>query len=496
VITYDRSHQILDQYGRLIYYQIVDGENINTTIDFKLQPDGRISYFNTGKLKWFLMDSTFTVVDSILCTNFVSDQHDIQVLRNNHYLMFAEETRIMNLSSFHWFGFNHNQPGSTNAQVSGVVIQEFDENKSLVWEWKAHDHYQFGDVDQKWLQNPNRVDWTHANAVEQDKDGNILLSLRHFDEITKIDHSTGDIIWRLGGKQNQFTFPNDPLRFTGQHDIRRVSDSSITMFDNGQYTNPAMGRGLEYSLDETNKIATLIWEYVYDSSMYSLACGSHQIIGNGNHLIDFGFWAGTNPWMVIVKPDKSKVMELSSPDNFISYRAFNYTSLPWQLQRPVIECQKIGNEYYLVAEPCHPEYRWSTGATTPSIPITETGEYWVFVPYGEGFLSSERIKITDIFNPCTQTGISPTPMADEIRLQIMPNPASEKVRICFNLSAETNVIIDLTNELGILMQRTVEGSYPAGSHEITMNALPLNKGVYFITLRTEKTQITKKLFIQ
>jgi hypothetical protein len=257
-----------------------------------------------------------------------------------------------------------------------------------------------------------------------------------------------------------------------------------------------MGRGLEYALDETNKIATLIWEYIYDSSMYSLACGNHQFIGNGNHLIDFGFWAGINPWLLVVKPDKTKVMEFSSPDNFISYRAFNYTSLPWQLRRPEINCQKIGTEYYLVAEPGHPEYRWSTGATTPSIPITDTGEYWVFVPYGEGYLSSERIRITDIFNPCTQTGISSMPMPGETRLQIMPNPASEKVRIRFNLSTGSNVIIDLTNELGILIQRTVEGCYPAGSHEIIMNAVPLNKGIYFISLRTEKNQVTKKLFIQ
>src|SRR5512138_3527317 len=176
----------------------------------------------------------------------------------------------MNLSSYHYFGLNHNVPGSTNAEVFGVVIQEFNENKELVWEWKGHDHYQFGDVDPIWLFNPNKVDWTHANAVERDTDGNILLCLRHFNEITKIDYATGNIIWRLGGKQNQFSFPNDPVRFTGQHDIRRVGNSSVTLFDNGQYTNPPVSRALEYELDESNKVATLEWEYIYDSSLTSI----------------------------------------------------------------------------------------------------------------------------------------------------------------------------------------------------------------------------------
>ncbi|GIT32243.1 MAG: hypothetical protein Ct9H300mP2_3220 [Candidatus Neomarinimicrobiota bacterium] len=43
------------------------------------------------------------------------------------------------------------------------------------------------------------IDYVHANAIELDNDGNILLSCRHMDEITKINHQTGEIIWRLGG---------------------------------------------------------------------------------------------------------------------------------------------------------------------------------------------------------------------------------------------------------------------------------------------------------
>lgn len=495
---FDRSHQILDQYGRLVFYQIITSSNLNPTIDFKLQPNGLISFFHTVKLKWYFMDSTFSVVDSIQCQNFISDQHDIQLLPNKHYLMFGEETRIMNLSSYHWFGWNHTQPGSTNAEVNGVVIQEFDESKALVWEWKAFDHFQFADVDQRWLFLPNKVDWTHANSVEMDYDGNVLLSSRHFNEITKIDHTTGDIIWRLGGKQNQFSFPNDPVRFTGQHDIRRVSDTSITLFDNGQYTTPAVCRGLEYALDEVNKVATLVWEYIYDSSMYSVACGSLQYKGidNGNRLVDFGFNTGDNPWMVVVKQDKSKVLECRFPEKYISYRAFNYTTLPWQLNRPAVDCQKIGNDYYLVAEPGHPSYKWSTGATTESIKITTTGEYWVFVPYGVGFLCSERIKITDIQNPCLYLSVPTENSLPETSLQLFPNPATDQTVIRFSLPEKSEVSLTITNTMGAVIRRLVQEKYVAGTHEVNLNVSGLCQGIYVVSLQTDQKLVTTRLMVR
>ena len=495
---YDHVQLILDQYGRVVFYRTFpNATNPNPTIDFKLQPNGRMSYFSTDLKKYFIMDSTFTVVDSIGCANgFETDQHDLQILPDDHYLLFGSETRIMNLSFYHWFGFSHNQPGGTNAEVSGVVIQEFDENKNLVWEWKGHDHYFFGDVDSVWLFNPNKVDWTHANAVERDNDGNILVSLRHFNEITKIDRTNGNILWRLGGKQNQFAFPNDPSRFTGQHDSRRVSDTSITLFDNGQHSVPRRSRGLEYALDEDDKVATLVWEYIYDSSMYSFACGNHQHIGNGNHLVDFGFTNGGFPWMVVVRPDQTKVLEISYPAGYISYRAFNYITLPWQLNRPNVDCEKIGANYYLVAEAGYSGYLWSTGDTTSSIQITDTGDYWVFVPYGTGYLSSEHIYVTDILNPCLYLGNpSPAPPA-EISMMPLPNPSAGPTRIIFDLPSNSSVVISLYTLQGAMVNRPVQGNFPAGRNEVLIDLSFLNEGIYFLAMVADQNRVIRKLIIQ
>ncbi|MGE5423740.1 MAG: aryl-sulfate sulfotransferase [Syntrophothermus sp.] len=491
---YDPSHQILDQFGRLVFYQLLPPVNLNPTIDFKLQPDGRISYFDTHTYTWIFMDSTFTIVDSLQGAGFQGDLHDIQILSNGHYLLLAKESRMMDLSAYHWFGFTHNQPGSANAQVTGVVIQELDQNKQLIWEWKSFDHFAFADVDERWLFSPSKVDWTHANAVEPDKDGNILLSCRHLNEITKIDRTTGNIIWRLGGKQNQFTFTNDPVRFTGQHDIRRVNDSCITLFDNGQLTTPAVARALEYSLNETTRVATLVWEYIEDSSMYSAAMGNQQINEFGNHIIDYGSWPQENPFMTVVKPDKSKIIEFTMPVKVFSYRSFNYPTLPWQLKRPQVECQKTGNDYYLVAEPGHASYRWSTGETTASVKITAPGEYYVWVPYGVGYLCSERIMVTDLSHPCIVAGVS-SPV-EGILLDFRPNPAEDHLNIRFVLQEKEHVTLTLQNNFGITVMKPADKQYPAGNNELTIDVSSLASGAYLLTMRTDTGIITKKIIIR
>ena len=47
-----------------------------------------------------------------------------------------------------------------------------------------------------------------VNAVDIDDEGNYLISLRHFHQVLKIDKDSGDIIWRLGGKVNDFYMGN------------------------------------------------------------------------------------------------------------------------------------------------------------------------------------------------------------------------------------------------------------------------------------------------
>jgi hypothetical protein len=169
--------------------------------------------------------------------------------------------------------------GDPNAEVIGLVIQEIDENKNVVFQWRSWDHFEITDATHNIDLTLPSIDYVHGNAIEIDTDGNILISSRHMDEITKIDRQTGEIIWRWGGEfceNNQFTFINDPVGFSHQHDIRKLPNGNFTLFDNGNLHDPQFSRAVEYKLDEVNKTAELVWEYRNNPESYSFAMGSYR----------------------------------------------------------------------------------------------------------------------------------------------------------------------------------------------------------------------------
>ena len=161
------------------------------------------------------------------------------------------------------------------------------------------------------------VDYIHGNAIELDYDGNLLISSRHLNEISKISRSTGEFIWRLGGNNNEFTFVNDTIPFHYQHDIRRLENGNITMFDNGNFRAPLVSRALEYQLDEVNKVATLVWSYQHTPVVYGAFMGSVQRLKNGNTLIG---WGGTSPALTEVTPSGTIALEMTLPAGVWSYR--------------------------------------------------------------------------------------------------------------------------------------------------------------------------------
>jgi hypothetical protein len=161
------------------------------------------------------------------------------------------------------------------------------------------------------------------NSIDLDNDGNLLFSSRNLEEITKINRQTGEIIWRLGGRNNQFTFVNDTLGFTRQHAIRRIPNGHITLFDNGDYHRPPFSRVVEYELNESARIATLTWQYHNTPDIFSEIMGYAQRLDNGNTLIG---WGSANPSVTEVRPDGSKALELTLPPGVCSYRSYRF---PW-----------------------------------------------------------------------------------------------------------------------------------------------------------------------
>ncbi|HEX5032664.1 MAG TPA: aryl-sulfate sulfotransferase [Candidatus Eisenbacteria bacterium] len=304
-----RSHlMVLRDDGTPVFARGLRGSGY----DFKAQQNGRVTYFDAAAGRFYAMNANFALVDSFECGNgYVTDIHELQLLPNGHALLMAYDPRTVDLSGVV-------PGGSTQAVVLGLIVQELDRHRDVVFQWRSWDHFQITDCVSRPLTGA-RVDYVHGNAIERDADGNLLVSSRHLDEITKIDRATGEILWRLGGVNNEFTFTNDPGRFSQQHSIRRLANGHLLLYDNGNYHVPALSRAVEYSVDEVAKTATVVWEYRNVPDVYSSAMGSVERLANGNTVIG---WGNTSPALTEVTPSGAEVFELALPPAVYSYRAF------------------------------------------------------------------------------------------------------------------------------------------------------------------------------
>ena len=280
--------------------------------DFRQQPNGLVTYFDTGAGCFCLMDSAMAVIDTIRCGNgYPTDLHELRLLEDGHALLLGYDAERVRMDTVV-------QGGDTSAIVYGTILQELDRGKNVIFQWRSWDHFRITDaigIDF----TKHVVDYAHTNAIEVDADGNWVISSRHLSEITKIDRHTGDIIWRWGGKNNQFAFVNDTAGFSWQHHIRRLPDGHWTMFDNGNFHTPVpYSRAVEYTLDEQQMTATRVWQFRHTPDVFGEAMGSVQRFDDGSTLIG---WGATNPSATLIDASGKTLLELSLPLGLFSYRA-------------------------------------------------------------------------------------------------------------------------------------------------------------------------------
>ena len=297
---------IAENNGSIVFAK----ELSSTGYDFKRHPDGTFTYFSKSDEKFYMLDSIFNLIDSFYCGNgYTTDLHEIVFAPNGNVFLMAYDTKIIDMSLI--------VPGGhPTAAVTGLVIQEIDAERNVVFQWKSWDHFQITDATHLNLTAAN-IDYVHGNAIEVDTDGHVLISSRHMDEITKINRTTGQIIWRLGGKNNDFSFINDPIKFSYQHDIRRIANGNVTLYDNGNFHSPSFSRAVEYQLDEVNKTATLVWQYRSNPDIYGFAMGSARRLPNGNTIIGWGY---TSPTLTEVTPEGNIALQMKLSDGALTYR--------------------------------------------------------------------------------------------------------------------------------------------------------------------------------
>lgn len=277
------------------------------SFDFKKHPTGELSYAEfmpgTTQAEHVVLDETYAEIDRITTVGLDdTDEHEFLIQPNGNYIVLAYEPVYRDLSEFGLGTYEYLRDG---------IWQELSPAHEVLFQWNSWNHMVF---DETVYQEKDAHDYSHMNSLFVDADGNWIVSSRGMAQVLKIDRLTGDVLWKLGGVQNQFTFVNDPFGgLCGQHTASILDNGHLLLFDNGQYCYPEMPergeltRVVEYAIDEDAMTAELVWSYSREGA-YTQSQGSAQRLPNGNTFIGWG--AGTRYLATEVNPDGEIVFEL------------------------------------------------------------------------------------------------------------------------------------------------------------------------------------------
>jgi hypothetical protein len=326
-----------DSTGRIAWYRAFnEGTGIG---EIKQQENGNVTVFlgnNTGGFplpgRYVEIAPSGDTVRSFTTTGATYvDNHEFWIrTKDGAYdgaVMLTLTERHVDLSG---------QGGPADTVVSGHQVVRIDADGSQHVVFDAWDHFSPADNVEP---IPGQEDFDHPNALAITADGNYLVSWRNLDAITKIDATTGAILWTLASPwaavPSDFTIVGDPLGgFSAQHSVRVTPEGNVLLFDNGTHHAPPMSRGIEYHIDENARTATRVREFRHTPSYYDQFTGSVQRLASGNTLI--GWTWNTSPIAATeVSPSGSVVWEgtLQAPSPQLPYRFTKIASL-YRYERP------------------------------------------------------------------------------------------------------------------------------------------------------------------
>ncbi|GFF40326.1 L-arabinitol 4-dehydrogenase [Aspergillus udagawae] len=288
---------ILDVDGELVWMKY----NWDTTQDFKVQRYNGADYLtywegteveSRGYGSWYMLDSTYTQKYQISPVgNFGGgDLHEFHITEQGTALVTVYDPVPADLTSI---------GGPELGWILDGIFQEIDiETGELLFEWRASKHYPvnstYEPLDAAGKDRNNAFDYFHINSVDKDEQENYIVSARHLHSVSYIDHVTGNVLWTLGGKLNEFTDLPDgqSTNFAWQHDARWHANNTVTLFDNAAHSSSdpnSESRGMVIQLDISGRKAELLAEYYHPQQMRSVSQGNVQILDeSGRALVGWG----------------------------------------------------------------------------------------------------------------------------------------------------------------------------------------------------------------
>ncbi len=277
-----------DSTGTIAWYR--EFANAPPVLALSQQPNGNFSLFLGESRGWEPTPGDFVEFnpsgDEVRRWNapsgFYTDGHEL--------LLTSEAGQTVG----HLFGYTlraidaRSVGGSATQTLAQHTIHRVRQGGTAELVWDSWQVFTIAD----WIEPPHLtlLDVDHPNSLYIAADGHYIVSWRNTGEITKINRTSGQIIWRLGGRNNQFQFTGDPLGgFSAQHYAQFTPQGTLLLYDNGTRHSPPQSRAVEYRLDETAKTATMVRQFRQDPVAITPFVGSAQRLDNLNTLVGWGW---------------------------------------------------------------------------------------------------------------------------------------------------------------------------------------------------------------
>jgi hypothetical protein len=318
---------ILNSQGALVWYQPVPTGEVATNLQVQ-------SYRGQPVLTWWqghipnvigvglgideIYSSSYTKVASVSAGNgYEADLHDFQLTPRGSAFITAYSLVDADLSSV---------GGARDGTLQDAIVQEIDVPTGLVmFEWHAYGHVALSDSYQHpYFNTALPWDFFHLNSISLDPwgDGNFVISSRNTWAAYEIDHVSGAVLWRLGGKRSSFRM-GAGTGTAWQHDARWQPDHTLTIFDDGASPKVhSQSRAIRERIDWSRREVTLIGRDVRTPPLLSGSQGNDQVLEDGNSFVGWG----EAPFFTEFSPSGQIVFEGHIPSPGQSYRAYRF---PW-----------------------------------------------------------------------------------------------------------------------------------------------------------------------
>jgi Arylsulfotransferase (ASST) len=281
---------ISDQAGRLVWFDPLSAEDAASNLSVQSwqgRPalvwwQGRVLELGFGQGEDVIADDHYRTVARIRAGNgYSADLHVVHLTSQGTAWIDSYDLVKANLSQ---------AGGEANGVLSDSVIQEVDVRTGLVmWEWHAYGHIPFSESHNPAPAGTYPWDFAHLNSVDPGPSGDALVSVRNTWSLDDINLATGQIDWRVGGRNSSFRVePN--ATFYWQHDAAWQPGGLISLFDNGSDPpEEPESRGLVIALDRAHHTARLVSQFANPKrTLLASSQGSAQRLAGGGWLLGYG----------------------------------------------------------------------------------------------------------------------------------------------------------------------------------------------------------------